>query len=66
MKIRIWTIANYIDITLKEEVDRQELMKAIDNGDTLLLKTIDDTEVFINNINVVMLEILYTPPIEEK
>lgn len=63
MILRILTDTNFFDIETKEPIDKELLIKAIDNGDTIMLETKDNTTVFINNINVVAIEIFNTPPI---
>lgn len=63
MILRILTDTNFFDIETKESIDKELLIKAIDNGDTIMLETKDNTTVFINNINVVAIEIFNTPPI---
>ena len=57
---------SFIDIELKEPIDIDLLKDAINNGDTVYLKTKDNTSIFLNNINVLAIEILNTPPIPEK
>ena len=57
---------SYIEIELKEPIDIDLLKDAINNGDTVYLKTKDNTSIFLNNINVLAIEILNTPPIPEK
>lgn len=61
--LRILTDTNFFDIETKEPIDKELLIKAIDNGDTIMLETKDNTTVFINNINVVAIEIFNAPPI---
>lgn len=61
--LRILTDTNFFDIETKEPIDKELLIKAIDNGDAIMLETKDNTTVFINNINVVAIEIFNTPPI---
>ena len=61
--LRILTDTNFFDIETKEPIDKELLIKAIDNGDTIMLETKDNTTVFVNNINVVAIEIFNTPPI---
>lgn len=63
MILRILTDTNFFDIETKEPIDKELLIKAIDNGDTIMLETKDNTTVFINNINVVAIEIFNAPPI---
>lgn len=63
MIIRVLTDTNYLDIKLKDKIDYNLLTTALDNMNTLMLETQDDTVVFINPVNVVAIEIFNTPPI---
>ncbi len=64
MIVRILTDTNFLDIKVKEEIDYKLLISAIDNMNTLMLETTDDTIVFINPANVVALEVIKIPPIK--
>ena len=61
MILRILTDNNYLDVELKEQIDT-----AIDNSSTIMVDTKQDTTFFINTINVVAIEIINTPPINNK
>ena len=63
MLIRILTNDNYFDVELKEPVDKNVLINAMDNLNVLMLETKDDTTMFINTTNIVSLEVFDTPPI---
>lgn len=66
MIIRILTDTNFFDVFPKEKIDKEMLINAIDNMSTLMIDTKEDTTVFINTVNIVSLEIINTPPIENK
>jgi hypothetical protein len=66
MILRILTDNNYLDVELKEQIDTEKLIKAIDNSSTIMVDTKQDTTFFINTINVVAIEIINTPPINNK
>lgn len=62
MILRILTDNNYLDVELKEQIDTEKLIEAIDNSSTIMVDTKQDTTFFINTINVVAIEIINTPP----
>lgn len=66
MILRILTDNNYLDVELKEQIDTEKLIEAIDNSSTIMVDTKQDTTIFINTINVVAIEIINTPPINNK
>ncbi len=66
MILRILTDNNYLDVELKEQLDTEKLIEAIDNSSTIMVDTKQDTTFFINTINVVAIEIINTPPINNK
>lgn len=66
MILRILTDNNYLDVELKEQTDTEKLIEAIDNSSTIMVDTKQDTTFFINTINVVAIEIINTPPINNK
>lgn len=66
MILRILTDNNYLDVELKEQIDTEKLIEAIDNSSTIMVDTKQDTTFFINTINVVAIEIINTPPINNK
>ena len=65
MKIRIYTINNYIDIESTEELDKDMLEAAVGGNDSIAIHTKDNTLMYINMINVVAIEILDIPPISK-
>ena len=66
MIFRVLTDNKYLDVELKENVDTEKLIGAIDNSSTIMLETKQDTTIFINTINIVAIEIINTPPINNK
>lgn len=62
MIFRVLTDNNYLDVELKENIDTEKLIGAIDNSSTIMLETKQDTTIFINTINIVAIEIINTPP----
>ena len=66
MILRILTDTNYLDIELKEKIDTKTLMTALDSMCTLMVETKRNTQVFINPVNVVAIEIIDTPPISSE
>lgn len=66
MIIRILTDTNFFDIVPKEIIDKEVLINALDNMSTLMIETKDNTTFFINTVNIVSLEIINTPPIQNK
>lgn len=65
MIIRILTDSNFFDVELKEKIDKDALIGALDNMSTLMLETKDNTTMFINTVNIVSLEIFDMPPISK-
>lgn len=65
MIIRILTDTNFFDVELKDMIDKNALISALDNMSTLMLETKDNTTIFINTVNIVSLEVFDTPPISK-
>ncbi len=63
MILRVLTDTNYLDIEPKDKIDTKLLLDALNNMNTLLIDTKKDTQVFINPVNVVAIEIIESPPI---
>lgn len=66
MILRVLTNDNYLDVELKEPIDKERLIEAIDNSSTIMIDTKADTTFFINTINIIAIEIINTPPINKK
>lgn len=66
MILRVLTNDNYLDVELKEPIDKERLIEAIDNSSTIMIDTKADTTFFINTINIIAIEIISTPPINKK
>lgn len=65
MVIRILTDTNFFDVELKDKIDKDALISALDNMSTLMLETKDNTTIFINTVNIVSLQVFDTPPISK-
>ena len=65
MIIRILTDTNFFDVELKDKIDKDALISALDNMSTLMLETKNNTTIFINTVNIVSLEVFDTPPISK-
>ena len=66
MKMRILTNDNFIDIDA--DVDESNLMQAIDEGNTIAMKTSDGNVFILNTVNVVGIIISHEtniPPISQ-
>lgn len=58
MKLRIYTIYNYMDITTKIDIDIKNIISQLEEGTTIMLEK-DDGNIFIlNNINVLAIEVI--------
>lgn len=65
MKLRIINNENFLDIELKEKIDINILMDAMNDMSIMLLETKAGTKMFINPVNVLAIEVIDTPPIEQ-
>ena len=65
MTIRILTDTNFFDVELKEKINKEALIAALDSMSTLMLETKHDTTIFINTVNIVSLEVFDIPPISK-
>lgn len=66
MILRLLTDTNFLDIELKDKIDKEVLVNALDNMSTLMVETKDNTTVFINTVNIVSLELIDIPPIPKE
>lgn len=64
LKLRIYTINNYLDIETKDSISIDILTTQLDEGTTIMLETVDGNIFILNNINVLAIEV--TPPIQNK
>jgi hypothetical protein len=65
MKLRIINNENFLDIELKEKIDINILMDAMNDMSIMLLETKAGTKMYINPVNVLAIEVIDTPPIEQ-
>lgn len=66
MKIRVYTVNNYIDIEASPETTKEGIEECLSRGDTVAINTLDNTIIYLNCINIVAIEVLNTAPIQEK
>ena len=66
MVIRVLTDTNFLDIEVKDKIDKEVLNQAIGEMSTLVVETKSNSTVFINTVNVVAIEVFDTPPISEE
>lgn len=61
MKLRIYTIYNYIDIEAKVDIKIDVIISQLEEGNTVLIEKKDGNTFILNNLNVLAIEII--PPI---
>lgn len=61
MKLRIYTIYNYIDIEAKADIKLEDITEQLEEGNTVIIDKIDGNTFILNNLNVLAIEII--PPI---
>lgn len=61
MKLRIYTIYNYIDIEAKVDIKVETILEQLEEGNTVMIEKIDGNIFILNNLNVLAIEII--PPI---
>lgn len=68
MKLRIYTIYNYLDITTKIDIDIKNITNQLEEGTTIILEKEDGNIFILNNINVLAIEVvsdkIEIPPIQ--
>ena len=68
MKLRIYTIYNYLDITTKIDIDIKNITNQLEEGTTIMLEKEDGNIFILNNINVLAIEVVSDkteiPPIQ--
>lgn len=67
MKLRIYTIYNYLDITIKQDIEIEMIVKQLEEGTTIMLEKEDGNIFILNNINVLAIEVVAEskiPPIK--
>lgn len=69
MKLRIYTIYNYLDITTKNNIDIKNILEQLEEGTTVMLEKEDGNTFLLNNINVLAIEVVSDkkeiPPIQK-
>lgn len=61
MKLRIYTIYNYIDIEAKVDIKVEVILEQLEEGNTVMIEKADGNIFILNNLNVLAIEII--PPI---
>lgn len=61
MKLRIYTIYNYIDIEAKVNIKVEAILEQLEEGNTVMIEKVDGNIFILNNLNVLAIEII--PPI---
>lgn len=61
MKLRIYTIYNYIDIEAKVDIKTEAIIEQLEEGNTVMIEKADGNTFILNNLNVLAIEII--PPI---
>ena len=61
MKVRIYTHDTFLDVEVKEEFNKEVLLKALDDGNTLAIPLISGSTLILPPYNYVALEIFDTP-----
>lgn len=61
MKLRIYTIYNYMDIEAKVDIKVEAILEQLEEGNTVMIEKADGNIFILNNLNVLAIEII--PPI---
>ncbi len=69
MKLRIYTIYNYLDIVTKNDIRIEDIVNQLEEGNTIKLEKEDGNIFILNNLNVLGIEIVNNsieiPPISK-
>ena len=58
MKIRVYTIYNYLDIVCKDNISIDVITEQLEEGNTVLIEKEDGNTFILNNLNVLAVEIV--------
>ena len=58
MKIRVYTIYNYLDIETKDNINTEVIEEQLEEGNTVLIEKKDGNTFILNNLNVLAIEIV--------
>lgn len=64
MCLRIYTIYNYLDLELKDNISIDLIIEQLEEGNTITLEKKDNGIFILNNLNVLAIEKINTPPIK--
>lgn len=63
MQLRVYTIYNYLDVEVKDDIDVSILINQLEEGNTIMLEKKDGNIFILNNLNVLAIEKIESPPI---
>lgn len=58
MKIRVYTIYNYLDIECRNNISIDDITEQLEEGNTVLIEKADGNTFILNNLNVLAIEIV--------
>lgn len=61
MKLRIYMTDSTIDITTNSNIQLKDILEQLEQGNIVLIETIDNTMFIVNCININAIEILKSP-----
>lgn len=64
MCLRIYTIYNYLDLELKDNISINLIIEQLEEGNTITLEKKDNGIFILNNLNVLAIEKINSPPIK--
>lgn len=63
MQLRVYTIYNYLDVEVKDDIDVSIIIHQLEEGNTIMLEKKDGNIFILNNLNVLAIEKIESPPI---
>ena len=63
MRLRVYTIYNYLDVEVKDDIEVSIIIKQLEEGNTIMLEKKDGNIFILNNLNVLAIEKIERPPI---
>lgn len=63
MQLRVYTIYNYLDVEVKDDIDVSIIINQLEEGNTIMLEKKDGNIFILNNLNVLAIEKIESPPI---
>lgn len=62
MQLRVYTIYNYLDVEVKDDIDVSIIINQLEEGNTIMLEKKDGNIFILNNLNVLAIEKIESPP----